>query len=237
MPAQTCDYATIATRADLHEPNPFGTALKVARSGRRVSQLVLSLDAGVSARHVSFLESGRAMPSREMVLTLAAALALPLSTRNQLLKAAGFAGAYPGSPLASEAIAPFRAILKTMMANHAPFPALLCNRHRNVLEASASTAAMLAPLLEGWTGPPNVFRLTACHPRAGEFIANLPKVLHESLERLALEQSLAGDDPVLANLIAVTRAAAARHPYRTRTPSPVVREAIAGRRDFCRSCR
>ena len=111
-----------------------------------------------------------------------------------------------------------------MMANHAPFPALLCDRHWNVLEASASAAAMLSPLLAGWHGPPNVFRLTACHPKAADFILNLPEVLHESLERLALEQSLAGDDPMLADLIAVTRAAAARHPHRpaTRTRSPVL---------------
>jgi transcriptional regulator with XRE-family HTH domain len=213
----------MATRADIHDPGPFGTALKAARAGRRVSQLMLSLDAAVSARHLSFLESGRAMPSREMVLTLAEALALPLSARNHLLGAAGFASAYPASPLASEAIAPFRAILSQMMGNHAPFPALLCDRHWNVLEASASAAAMLSPLLEGWNGPPNVFRLTACHPRAPELIANLPEVLHESLERLALEQSVAGDDPVLADLIAVTRAAAAKHPYRAaRTRSPVL---------------
>jgi len=213
----------MATRPDTSDPGPFGTALKAARGSRRVSQLVLSLDAGVSARHLSFLESGRAMPSREMVLTLAEALALPLSARNHLLGAAGFASAYPASPLASDAIAPFRAILSQMMDNHAPFPALLCDRHWNVLEASTSAAAMLSPLLEGWHGPPNVFRLTACHPRAPELIANLPEVLHESLERLALEQSLAGDDPVLADLIAVTRAAAAKHPYRAaRTRSPVL---------------
>ena len=214
----------MATRPELSDPGPFGTARKAARNGRRVSQLVLSLDAGVSARHLSFLESGRAMPSREMVLTLAEALALPLSARNHLLNAAGFASAYPASPLASDAIAPFRAILSQMMANHAPFPALLCDRHWNVLEASASAAAMLSPLLEGWNGPPNVFRLTACHPRAPALIANLPEVLHESLERLALEQSLAGDDPVLADLITVTRAAAARHPWRpaARTRSPVL---------------
>ncbi|WP_164156214.1 helix-turn-helix transcriptional regulator [Sandarakinorhabdus rubra] len=214
----------MATRPDLSDPGPFGTALKAARGSRRISQLALALEAGVSARHLSFLESGRAMPSREMVLTLAEALALPLAQRNHLLNAAGFASAYPASPLASDAIAPFRTILQTMMHNHAPFPALLCDRHWNVLEASPSAAAMLTPLLEGWHAPPNVFRLTACHPRAVEFIANLPEVLHESLERLALEQSLAGDDPVLADLIAVTRAAAARHPYRpaARTRSPVL---------------
>lgn len=212
----------MTTRPDTSDPGPFGSALKAARGGRRLSQLALALEAGVSARHLSFLESGRAMPSREMVLTLAEALALPLSARNQLLNAAGFASAYPSSPLGSEAIAPFRQILTQMMANHAPFPALLCDRHWNVLEASPSAAAMLSPLLEGWSGPPNVFRLTACHPRAGEFIANLPEVLHDSLERLALEQSLAADDPVLAELIAVTRSAAARHPYRTRTRSPVL---------------
>jgi transcriptional regulator with XRE-family HTH domain len=212
----------MATRPDLSDPGPFGTALKAARNSRRVSQLMLSLDADVSARHLSFLESGRASPSREMVLTLAEALTLPLSARNHLLNAAGFASAYPASPLASEAIAPFRAIMAQMMANHAPFPALLCDRHWNVLEASPSAAAMLSPFLEGWHGPPNVFRLTACHPRAAEFITNLPQVLHESLERLALEQSIAGDDPVLAELIAVTRAAAERHPWRARSRSPVL---------------
>lgn len=212
----------MATRPDLHDPGPFGTALKAARASRRISQLALSLDAGVSARHLSFLESGRASPSREMVLTLAEALALPLAQRNHLLGAAGFASAYPASPLTSEAIAPFRQILQTMMANHAPFPALLCDRHWNVLEASPSAAAMLAPFLDGWSGPPNVFRITACHPRSADLLANLPQVLHESLERLALEQSLSGDDPVLADLIAVTRAAAARHPYRARHRSPVL---------------
>ncbi|MEI6485918.1 MAG: helix-turn-helix transcriptional regulator [Sphingomonadales bacterium] len=212
----------MATRPDLSDPGPFGAALKAARTGKRLSQLALSLDAGVSARHLSFLESGRASPSREMVISLAEAMALPLSQRNQLLNAAGFASAWPASPLSSEAIAPFRQILQQMMANHAPFPALLCDRHWNVLEASPSAAAMLAPLLDGWHGPPNIFRLTACHPQAPALIANLGQVLHESLERLALEQSLAGDDPVLAELIAVTRAAAARHPWRTRTRSPVL---------------
>lgn len=214
----------MATRPELHDPGPFGAALRLARTGRRMSQLALALDAGVSARHLSFLESGRAMPSRDMVLTLAEALALPLSQRNQLLTSAGFAAAYPASPLSSEAVAPFRAILSQMMESHAPFPALLCDRHWNVLEASPSAAAMLAPMLEGWDGPPNVFALTATHPRAAELIANLPQVLHESLERLALEQAQAGDDPVLAELIRMTRAAADRHRFRpaARVRSPIM---------------
>jgi transcriptional regulator with XRE-family HTH domain len=220
----------MATRPDLHDPGPFGHALRTARASRRLSQLALALDAGVSARHLSFLESGRAMPSRDMVLTLAETLALPLSQRNQLLTAAGFAAAFPASPLASEAVAPFRAILSQMMDNHAPFPALLCDRHWNVLEANASAATMLAPLLEGWNGPPNVFALSATHPRAGDFILNLPQVLHESLERLALEQALAGGDPVLADLIAITRAAAARQPWKpdARLRSPIMPVQYAG---------
>jgi transcriptional regulator with XRE-family HTH domain len=218
----------MATRAQTADPGPFGLALKAARAGRRVSQLALALEAGVSARHLSFLESGRAMPSREMVLMLAEAMALPLAQRNRLLHAAGFAGVYPASPLSSEAVAPFRAILAQMMENHAPAPALLCDRHWNVLEASASAAALLAPLLAGGSpglaGPPNVFRLMACHPRAGELIVNLAEVLHESLERLVLEQCQAGDDPALADLIALVRAAVARQPWRppARARSPVV---------------
>jgi transcriptional regulator with XRE-family HTH domain len=220
----------MATRPDPHDSGPFGSALRSARSSRRLSQLTLALEAGVSARHLSFLESGRASPSREMVLTLAEALTLPLSQRNQLLTAAGFAAVFPASPLASEAVAPFRAILSQMMASHAPFPALLCDRHWNILEASASAAAMLGPLLAGWQGPPNVFTLTASHPRAGEFILNLDQLLHESLERLALEQAVAGDDPVLADLIAITRAAAARHPWRPgpRLRSPIMPVVFAG---------
>lgn len=211
------------------DPGPFGLALKAARAGRRVSQLSLALEAGVSARHLSFLESGRAMPSREMVLMLAEAMALPLAQRNQLLHAAGFASVYPASPLTSEAVAPFRAILAQMMADHAPYPAMLCDRHWHVLEANASAAAMLAPLLAGGPaplppGPPNLFRLMACHRRAGELIVNLAEVLHESLERLVLEQCQAGDDPVLAELIALVRTAVARQQWRppARARSPVV---------------
>ena len=85
-----------------------------------MSQLDLALTCEVSARHLSFLESGRAQPSRDMVLQLAAGLVLPLGAQNALLQTAGFAPVFPASPLESAALDPFRAILAEMIARHAP---------------------------------------------------------------------------------------------------------------------
>jgi transcriptional regulator with XRE-family HTH domain len=189
----------------------FGAALRRLRSVRRLSQLDLANACEVSAKHLSFLESGRAQPSREMVMHLGAGLVLPLSARNALLLAAGFAPAFPSSPLQSEALGPFRAVLDEMIARHNPNPAMLVDRHWTVREANA-TARVFLSVLQGDSAEMNIPRLLTSHDRAQQVIANLPEVLGEITSRLQLEVLEAGDDPVLADLLAALEQACARLP-------------------------
>lgn len=192
------------------DPGVFGTVLRRNRAGRRMSQLDLALTCGVSARHLSFLESGRAQPSRDMVLQLAAGLILPLQARNMLLQAAGFAPVFPASPLESDALGPFRAILSEMMARHAPNPAILCDRTWTVRDANPAARALLAAMSDG--GELNLIRMLCDTPRVAPVIANLPEVLEEMRSRVELEALEAGDDAEIAALLRLLDAASARHP-------------------------
>jgi transcriptional regulator with XRE-family HTH domain len=183
------------------ETDGFAALLRQYRGARRMSQLDLALACAISARHLSFLETGRARPSREMVLQLGEGLVLPLAGRNRLLLAAGFAAVYPASPLASEALAPFRAVLNEMIDRHAPYPAMLCDRHWNILEANAPARSMLAPL-HGAGMEMNIVRMLTESALAATLIANLPDVIREMRGRIALETLEAGPDPVLIALLA-----------------------------------
>ena len=214
----------------------FGGVLRRFRSARRISQLDLALACDVSSRHVSFLETGRARPSREMVLQLATGLMLPLAARNAMLQSAGFAPVFPTSALESEALAPFRRILDEMIGRHAPNPALLCDRHWTVLDASPSARMMLTALQAGGTEE-NLIRLLAESPTAPEVIVNLPEVLEEMAARLALEALEAGSDAVLPALQSALADAARRHPgdadpRRRRPVLPVVINSPAGPLSF-----
>ncbi len=202
----------------VNEAGAFAGALRRARLGRRLSQLDLALACDVSARHVSFLESGRAQPSRDMALKLAAALVLPLGARNALLQAAGFAPIFPASPLTSEALGPFRAVLGEMMARHDPNPALLCDRHWNVLDANVSARALLGALAGGG-GEVNVVRLMTEDSPGAALIGNRAEVLAELSARIALEALEAGGDPAFDDLVRRLDAACARHP-RPRAAAP-----------------
>lgn len=205
------------------EAGPFAAALRRFRAGRRMSQLDLALTCDVSARHLSFLESGRAQPSRDMVLQLAEGLLLPLGAQNALLQAAGFAPAFPASPLDSAALEPFRAVLDEMMTRHAPYPALLCDRHWTILDANPTARALLEPLHQG-IGPMNVVRMLTDSPLAPVAIANYPEMLAEMAARIQLEALEAGDDPVLQDLLLALQSAAASHPHRT---APLQRRPLA----------
>jgi transcriptional regulator with XRE-family HTH domain len=212
-----------ASSAQTRRPTRFATALRHYRAGRRMSQLDLACNSNVSARHVSFLESGRAQPSRDMVLQLAQGLVLPLAARNSLLQAAGFVPAYPASPLGSEALDPFRAILTEMMAKHAPNPALVCDRHWNLLEANLAAKTLIAGL-DPLGEETNLIRLLSERPLAADLVANYPQVLHEMTGRLQLEALEAGEDPILQALLHSLDRASKAHPYRpSASPrSPVV---------------
>jgi transcriptional regulator with XRE-family HTH domain len=152
--------------------SPVGALLQHWRRERRMSQLVLSHEAGVTQRHVSFVESGRANPSREMVLTLARALDVPLRERNQMLLAAGYAPHYRETGLDDESMARVRAALERVLSHHEPFPAVVMDRHWDVVEANAAAAAMFAFLLGAPPPEPaNVVRLmfTALRPHVANW--------------------------------------------------------------------
>ncbi|WP_266168549.1 helix-turn-helix domain-containing protein [Dyella subtropica] len=113
-----------------------GVLLREWRASRRLSQLDLALDAGVSARHLSCVETGKAQPSRDMLARLADALDMPLRERNALLMAAGFAPKYPESALATPELAQMRRAIEFILAQQEPYPAFLLNRHWDVLMAN-----------------------------------------------------------------------------------------------------
>lgn len=200
----------------------FGGVLRRYRSARRMSQLDLATACEISARHLSFLESGRAQPSREMTLHLGAGLLLPLGARNALLQAAGFAPVFPTSPLESEALEPFRSVLDEMMARHAPNPAMLVDRHWTVREMNKTARALLSPL-QADGAEMNIVRLLTAGDRAAQVIANLPEVLGEIASRLQLEALEAGDDPVFSDLLSALERACERYPQKTiRARRPVL---------------
>jgi transcriptional regulator with XRE-family HTH domain len=120
-----------------------GELLREWRRRRRLSQLDVSLDAAVSARHLSFVETGRSKPSRELVLHLAEHLDVPLRERNALLLAAGYAPAYRETPLDAAAMAPVRAALDKILAGHEPFPALIVDRRWDVVSANSPALALM----------------------------------------------------------------------------------------------
>lgn len=124
-------------RTDLSSHGPaIGALLREWRAARRMSQLDLALEAGVSSRHLSYVETGKARPSRDMVVRLADALAMPLRERNALLVAAGFAPKYPESGLSAAPLSRMRQAIEFVLRQQEPYPAFLLNRHWDVLMAN-----------------------------------------------------------------------------------------------------
>jgi len=117
--------------------------LKWWRTNRRFSQLQLAADADVSSRHLSFLETGKAKPSREMVIHLATVLDLPLRDRNALLHAAGFAPLYPHTDYQSPEMESVRSVVRTILDAHMPNPAIVIDRRGDVLDANAAAFALV----------------------------------------------------------------------------------------------
>lgn len=179
---------------------PFGQRLRQWRQQRGWSQLALSLRAQVSARHLSWLESGKAAPSRAMVLRLAEHLDLPPRERNALLAAAGFAPLFRERSLADPALAPARAALQRLLDAHEPWPALAVDRHWNLVAANRMLPLLLQGLPPALLAPPlNVLRLSL-HPQGlAGMIDPLPPWRAHVLARLARQVAASGD-PVLAAL-------------------------------------
>ncbi len=182
---------------------PIGTLLREWRQRRRRSQLDLALDAEVSTRHLSYVESGRARPSREMVLRLAGQLDVPLRARNTLLLAAGYAPAYREDA----ALAGMREAVQMILDAQAPNPALAVDRHWHLVAANA----VLPRLLEGIADPAllappvNVLRLSLHPGGLAPRIGNFAEWHAHVLERLHRQVEASGD-AVLADLLAELRA-------------------------------
>src|SRR4051812_43849149 len=121
----------------------FGDRLRAWRMRRRLSQMQLANEAGVSARHLSFLETGRSRPSRELVLHLAEHLDVPLRDRNTLLVSAGFAPTYRETPLEEAPMTPVRHALDALLRSHEPYPAVVVDRTWNVVAANRPTLMLI----------------------------------------------------------------------------------------------
>jgi len=206
-------------------PNqPFGAHLRHWRQHRRLSQLGLAQEADISTRHLSYVETGRAMPSREMVLRLAERLSVPLRERNALLVAAGYAPMYRQRALDDPALEAARRAVDLVLKGHEPFPALAVDRHWNLVAANA----VLPRLLEGASAellapPVNVLRLSL-HPQGlAPRIVNLGQWRAHLLERLEQQVAATGDET-----LAALRAELAAYPVREDSDAPPADRSLAG---------
>jgi transcriptional regulator with XRE-family HTH domain len=177
-----------------------GEMLREWRQRRRLSQLELALEAGVSSRHLSFVETGRSRPSAEMVLHLAEELEVPLRDRNTLLLAAGFAPRFVQSPLDAPELGPVRDAIDQVLQGHEPYPALVIDRHWGLVAGNRALTVLAGDVAEHLLEPPvNVLRLSL-HPEGlAPRIVNLYQWREHLLDRLARD-AVATGDPALGVL-------------------------------------
>lgn len=182
----------------------FGEILKEWRQIRRMSQLELALSAGVSARHISFLETGRSRPSRGMILRLSEELDMPRGARNQLLISAGLAAVYDSRSLNEADMAPLKQAVDWTLSQHAPYPAIAVDRHWQ-LEALNRPAEMLFSGVGLKAGDSLLTAFLGDHGLRSALI-NLEEVERLMLSRLRTELAHFGRDPVLEAAIAQLQA-------------------------------
>jgi transcriptional regulator with XRE-family HTH domain len=189
----------------------FPQALRERRTRRRLSQLELALRAGTTQRHVSFMELGRSAPGRSMVVRLAESLELPLRERNDLLLTAGYAPVYAQTSLDDPRLAPVLAALEHVLAGHLPYPAIVVDRHGDLVAANEAfgllTDGVAPELLER---PANAYRL-ALHPGGmAPRILNFAEWARHIVERLHQESVRNPDDRLAALRAELERYAPAR---------------------------
>jgi len=196
------------------DASTFGGLIRDWRQRRRMSQLDLACEADISARHLSFLETGRSAPSRDMVLRLAERLETPLRARNRMLLAAGYAPSFPERSLADPALGGARSVLDALLSAHEPFPALAVDRGWNLMAANRAVASLSAgaspALLEA---PANVLRLSLHPDGMAPRIENLGQWRSYLLNRLSRQVEDTADTD-LANLLAELTAYPAPKPSR-----------------------
>jgi transcriptional regulator with XRE-family HTH domain len=179
----------------------IGDLVRAWREQRHLSQLALASEAEISQKHLSFIESGRSAPSREMVLRLADQLDVPLRERNALLLAAGFAPVFRDRPLGDPALARARAALDLVLKAHEPYPALTVDRHWTLVAANAAARRFMALVDPALLEPPvNVMRLSL-HPRGlAPLTANPGEWRAHLLERLRRQYRMTRDGAIDALL-------------------------------------
>ena len=179
----------------------FPDLLRQWRQRRRLSQLDLACRADISTKHLSFLETGRSVPSRQMVVHLAEQLDVPLRERNALLNAAGYAPLFPERPLGDAALDAARRAVDLVLKGHEPYPALAVDRHWTLVATNKAVARLMAGADAELLEPPtNVLRLSL-HPRGlAPRIVNLPQWRAHVLARLR-QQVDATADAVLSKLM------------------------------------
>ena len=187
-------------RAVTPGPASFGDHLRTWRQQRHLSQLELADEADISTRHVSFMETGRTNPSRDMVLRLCERLAIPLRERNTLLVAAGYAPMYRERALDDPALAAARQAVELVLKGHEPCPAIALDRCWNVVAANRAAQALLAAHVspELLAPPVNVFRLSLHPDGLASRIANLAQWRHHLFERLRQQIHATADPALLA---------------------------------------
>ncbi|WP_127550204.1 helix-turn-helix domain-containing protein [Actinoplanes sp. OR16] len=177
-----------------------GVLLRQWRTTRRLSQLELSSQAGVSARHLSFVETGRSQPTRDMILRLATELDVPLRGQNELLLAGGFAPAWAETSLSGPRLAQVMSSLRDVLTGHHPYPAVLIDRHWTMIDANEA----IRPLIDGCASwllepPVNVLRLSLHPAGMAPRVDNLAEWRTHILHRLG-QQATRTADPVLRSL-------------------------------------
>jgi len=194
--------STAAVRSP--DTSSFGALLQYWRKAKGLSQLALATEADVSPRHVSFIETGRAKPSRDMVVLLATALGVPLRERNHLLLAAGFAPLYREAPLDAPELGPVRAALDAILRQQEPFPAVVLNRHWDILDMNQAGKRFFGMLLGAREGrpPPNVLRLMFDPRELRPHVRNWETVAEALLQRLHREATGGVKDAMTLRLLA-----------------------------------
>lgn len=185
----------------LDRTQPVGQLLREWRQRRRLSQLDLACDAGISTRHLSFVETGRAHPSRGMLLHLSEQLEVPVRERNVLLVAAGYAPIFPERPLADPALAPARAAVDLVLERQKPYPAFALDRHWRIVASNAALQDIYNGVAADLLQPPvNAVRLSL-HPHGlAPKIVNLGEWRAHLLHRLRHQVELTAD-PALIDLL------------------------------------
>ncbi|MBX7220669.1 MAG: helix-turn-helix transcriptional regulator [Blastocatellia bacterium] len=173
---------------------PVGVLLRDWRQRRRLSQLGLACEADISARHLSFVETGRALPSREMILHLAAQLEIPLRERNALLVAAGYAPMYGERSLEDPTLQAARQVVDLLLAGHEPFPAMAVDRHWNLVAANRAIVPLFNGVDASLLAPPvNVLRLSLHPLGVASRIVNLAAWRDHVFHRLGRQIEVSGD--------------------------------------------